>query len=59
MLTTIIIIAINREEIERLELENRLQAERIRELELERARLHLQLLCNWNEPGQQLNAYRN
>lgn len=48
-----------REEVELLELENRLQAERIQELERERGRLHFQLLAHLSEPGQQVNVYRN
>ena len=46
-------------EIETLELETRLQAERIEQLEQERARLHWQLLAHLSEPGQEVNVYRN
>lgn len=35
------------------------QAERIEQLEQERARLHWQLLAHLSEPGQEVNAYRN
>jgi hypothetical protein len=42
-----------------LETSHRMQAERIQELERERARLHLQLLAHLSEPGQNVNVYRN
>jgi hypothetical protein len=42
-----------------LETTTRMQAERIQELERERARLHLQLLAHLSEPGQNVNVYRN
>lgn len=37
----------------------RCQAERIEQLEQERARLHWQLLAHLSEPGQEVNIYRN
>jgi hypothetical protein len=47
------------DELSHLQHQNNLQAEKIEQLETERARLHWQLLAHLNEPGQEVNAYRN
>lgn len=52
-------LGLYREELSNSEWEIHCQAERIQELERERARLHFQLLAHLNEPGQQVNVYRN
>ena len=53
------ILRLQLQEIEILHQEVRLQAQRIEELETERARLHWQLLAHLSEPGQEWNSYRN